>query len=89
MAKIKYVKWNGDNLREVIKLIGLHPSAKKWTWEEYEQVVKNEGLKVFTKGIQIFAHIGDTIVKYRKGIYDVFPFVMWDEICENTPGLQC
>ena len=88
MSKLKYVKWDGTNLREVIDLIGLHPSAKKWTWEEYEQVVKNEGLKVFTRGIQIMAQIGDTIVKHRKGQYDVFPFVMWDAVYKATPELQ-
>jgi hypothetical protein len=39
------VQWTGDNLREIIDFTGLHPSAQKWTWEEYEEVVKREGKK--------------------------------------------
>ena len=38
-VEIEAVRWTGDNLREVINFTGLHPSAEKWTWEEYETVI--------------------------------------------------
>ena len=56
------VTWRGDNLREVIDTTGLHPSAKKWTWEEYEDVVRREGLKVFTGASKVMVAVGDTII---------------------------
>lgn len=45
---IEAVQWTGDNLRDIIDFTGLHESAKKWTWEEYEKVVALQGLKIFT-----------------------------------------
>ena len=47
-VEIEAIQWNGENLKEVIDFAGRHPSAEKWTWEEYENVVKSEGLKIFT-----------------------------------------
>jgi len=73
MSDKKCIKWTGHNLREVIDAIGLHPSASKWTWEEYEAVVKKEGLKVCFDGTWIKIEIGyglrkdgDTIQAIRK-----------------------
>jgi hypothetical protein len=66
---IEAVKWLGDNLREVIDFTGLHPSAEKWTWEEYQAVVSSEGLKIFTMEGALTATIGDWIVKGVKGEY--------------------
>lgn len=45
---ITAIKWTGDNLKEVISFTGLHESALHWAWEEYEEVVRKEGLKIFT-----------------------------------------
>ena len=56
------IQWTGKNLREVIDLIGLNPSANKWTWEEYEQVVAEKGLKIFTPDGSVMASIGDWII---------------------------
>jgi len=65
---IDAVKWTGDNLREIIDFSGLHPSAKKWSWEEYEDIVKKEGLKIFTLESQAFlCSVGDFIIKGVKG----------------------
>ena len=65
---IEAVEWTGDNLREIIDFSGLHPSAKKWSWEEYEAVVEKEGLKIFTLESQAFlCSIGDFIIKGVKG----------------------
>lgn len=55
--------WTGDNLSEIINFTGLHESAKKWTWEEYEEVVRKDGLKIFTREGPLKASIGDYIVK--------------------------
>lgn len=38
--------WRGDNLKEVIDLVGLHHSMHHLTWEEYEDFVAKAGLKV-------------------------------------------
>ena len=65
---IEAVEWTGDNLKEIIDFSGLHPSAKKWSWEEYEAVVKKEGLKIFTLESQVFlCSVGDFIIKGVKG----------------------
>lgn len=68
---IQAIQWTGMNLRAVIDFVGMHQSAEKWTWEEYEQVVENEGLKIFTLEGSLFAKIGDFIIKGVRG--EVYP----------------
>lgn len=68
---IEAVQWTGDNLREVIKFTGLHPSAEKWAWEEYEEVVAEEGLKIFTAEGPLMASVGDWIIRGVRG--EVYP----------------
>lgn len=60
---IEAVEWTGNNLKEIIDFIGLNKSAEKWTFEEYAQVVKTEGLKIFTLEGPHMATIGDFIIK--------------------------
>ena len=61
---IEALKWTGENLKDVIDFTGWHASAKsRWTWQEYEQVVKAEGLKIFTLEGSHMATIGDMIIK--------------------------
>jgi hypothetical protein len=64
---VEAVEWTGSNLREVIDFIGLNPSAVKWTWEEYEEVVRADGLKIFTLEGPLMATIGDYIIKGING----------------------
>jgi hypothetical protein len=64
---IEAIKWNGENLREIIDFTGLHPSAEKWTWDEYAEVVSKEGLKIFTIEGPLMASIGDWIIQGVKG----------------------
>ena len=45
---IDAIQWLGNNLKEVIEFTGLNESAKKWSWEQYEKVVAEDGLKIFT-----------------------------------------
>lgn len=60
---IEAIQWNGSNLREVTDFTGLHPSAHKWSWDEYERIVENDGLKIFTLEGKMRADIGDFIIK--------------------------
>ena len=64
---VEAIKWKGDNLAEIIRFTGLHESAMKWTWEQYESVVAREGLKIFTLEGTMNADIGDFIIKGVKG----------------------
>jgi hypothetical protein len=67
---IQAIEWTGSNLREIIDFTGLHPSAQKWVdegWEHYEEVVKVNGLKIFTIEGAMNASIGDMIIRGVKG----------------------
>jgi len=64
---IEAVQWDGSNLGEVIKFTGRHESALKWSWPEYEAVVRAEGLKIFTLEGPLMAAIGDWIIRGVKG----------------------
>jgi len=64
---IEAIQWTGDNLREVIDFTGQHPSALKWTWAEYEDMVKERGLKIFTLEGPLMSTVGDWIIKGVKG----------------------
>ena len=66
-VEIEAVRWKGDNLAEVIRFTGLHESALKWTWDQYESVVAREGLKIFTLEGSMLASIGDWIIKGVRG----------------------
>jgi hypothetical protein len=68
---IDAVLWTGDNLKEVISFSTLHQSASKWTWEEYEEIVKRDGLKIFTLEGTMSARIGDWIIRGVKG--EIYP----------------
>ena len=76
---IEAIRWTGDNLREIIDFIGFHPSAEKWTWDEYEEIVKNEGLKIFTLAGSMIVEVGDYIIKAANG--NIYPYALifkWD-----------
>ena len=66
---IEAIQWTGNNLKEVIDFTGLHESAEKWTWEEYQSVVENCGLKIFTLEGRMDAEINDYIIKEVQGEY--------------------
>ena len=64
---IEAIQWVGDNLEEVIAFTGLHPSAMKWTWDEYCKVVSEMGLKIFTLEGPMIASVGDFIIRGVQG----------------------
>jgi len=68
-VEVDAIQWTGNNLKEIIEFTGLHHSAKKWTWEEYEEVVRNEGLKIFTLEGPLHASVGDWIMRGVSGEY--------------------
>jgi len=60
--------WTGDNLQEIINFTGWHESARsKWTWDEYCEIVKVYGLKIFTLEGSHKASIGDYIIRGVQG----------------------
>ena len=67
-AIVDALRWTGSNLRAVINFTGgRHESAKKWTWAEYEQIVRIDGLKIFTLEGPLRAEVDDVIMKGPEG----------------------
>lgn len=60
---IDFVEWTGKNLLEVIRFTGQHASAMDYKWGEYEDLVRDKGLKIFTLEGSHMATIGDMIIK--------------------------
>lgn len=77
---IEAVQWTGSNLKEIISFTGIHESAKKWSWREYEKVVTEQGLKIFTLEGTMKAGVGDWIIKGVKGEF----YPCKDDIFETT-----
>ena len=84
---IEAVRWNGDNLSEVIEFTGLHESAQAFSWSEYELLVKDYGLKIFTLEGMMSADIGDMIIKGVQGeVYPCKPDIFeqtYEAVCKN------
>lgn len=71
---VEAIKWTGNNLQEVIDFAGRHKSAKDWPMEEFEKVVNEQGLKIFSLEGSMISEIGDFIIKGIKGeIYSCKP----------------
>ena len=64
---IEAIEWTGDNLLEIIGFTGLHTSALKWSYDQYEKVVASDGLMIFTLEGKHLATIGDFIIKGVQG----------------------
>ena len=84
---IGFVEWTGKNLLEVIRFTGQNASAMDYKWEEYEDLVKDKGLKIFTLEGSHMATIGDMIIK---GVFgECFPckpdiFALTYDVKENA-----
>jgi len=68
-VEIDAVEWTGENLLQVIRFTGQHASAMSQKWEDYEDLVSRDGLKIFTLEGVMKASIGDWIIKGVKGEY--------------------
>ena len=60
---IDAIVWTGDNLLEIVRFTGQHASAMDCKWEDYQDLVAVEGLKIFTLEGSHMASIGDYIIK--------------------------
>ncbi len=69
---IEAIEWTGDNLKEVINFTGLKPSPTHWTWERYEQIVKNNGLCILNSKGYYSVSIGDVMIKKEQG--EFYPY---------------
>ena len=52
------IQWTGDNLEEVIRVLGMHESLKDMPIDEYKELVKRKGLKVFICNDFFFVKLG-------------------------------
>ena len=68
---IEAVQWTGENLREVIAFTDGPPETKShhagMMWEQYEDLVRKDGLKIYTLEGKMDASPGDWIIKGVKG----------------------
>ena len=63
----RFIQWTGSNLLDVIRFTGQHASAMDYKWDEYEDLVKEKGLKIFSlEGNEVIA-IGAYIMEGIKG----------------------
>lgn len=68
---VEALEWTGKNLKEILNFTGIHYSARLWTDAEFEMVVRDEGLKIFTLEGSYKATVGDMIIKGVAG--EVYP----------------
>lgn len=68
---IDAIQWTGNNLRAVICFTDGPPDTRTihagLKWEQYEDLVQREGLKIYTMEGTMNADIGDYIIKGVKG----------------------
>jgi hypothetical protein len=68
---IDAIQWVGDNLFDVIEFIHARPDIKGnfagMMWEQYEELVKREGLKIETLEGKMSASVGDWVIRGVKG----------------------
>ena len=69
---ISAIQWTGENLVDVIHFTDGRPPNKKSShagmmWDQYVDVVRKDGLKIFTMEGKMDASIGDWIIKGVKG----------------------
>jgi hypothetical protein len=57
------IKWDGKDstLQQIIRMIGQHVSARHWKWDEYCEIVKRDGLKIFTRSGSEKLDIGNIV----------------------------
>lgn len=68
---IEAVQWTGDNLNKIITFTDGPPEVRSMhageKWEDYEAIVKRDGLKIYTLEGVMSANVGDWIIKGVKG----------------------
>ena len=68
---IEAMQWTGKNLRALITFTDGPPDTRSMhagmKWMEYEDLVKRDGLMIYTLEGQLKASVGDWIVKGTRG----------------------
>jgi len=64
---IEAIQWTGKNLEEIISFSGLHESVANMRGSDYERLVEQNGLKIFTLEGPLHASVGDYIIRGVKG----------------------
>ncbi len=68
---IDAIQWNGENLREIITFTDGPPETRTthagMMWEQYHDLVKRDGLMIYTLEGKMLANVGDFIIKGVKG----------------------
>jgi len=68
---VDYIQWTGDNLFDVITFTDKKPELNHMVamdgWETYQNLVKDEGLKIYTLEGVMNASIGDFIMRGVQG----------------------
>lgn len=81
---IEAIQWTGDNLHQVIAFCDGPPDTRSnhagMKWDEYADLVRRDGLKIFTLEGKMLASVGDWIIKGVKG--ELYPCK--DEIFSMT-----
>lgn len=90
---IQAMQWTGENLREIIAFTDSPPSIKSHhaglMWDNYVDLVRRDGLKIYTLEGKMRAEVGDFIIRGVKGeFYPCKPdiFAATYEPCARVEG---
>lgn len=64
---IDAIKWDGENLIEVVQFTGQKASPTSPRWDDYVDIVKKNGFTIHTLEGGMLASIGDYIIKGLHG----------------------
>ena len=94
---IDAVQWTGENLREIIAFTDGPPDTRTqhagMMWENYEDLVRRDGLKIFTLEGAMLASSGDWIIRGVKGEYypckpDIFEATYSPEVAPLSSAMR-
>ena len=87
---IEAVQWTGENLREVIAFTDGPPDTKShhagMMWDQYEDLVRKDGLKIYTLEGKMDASPGDWIIKGVKGEFYPIKSEIFAQTYEDASG---
>lgn len=85
-VNIEAVQWTGKNLDDVIKFTGRHDSVKDYSWNDFNNLVIKEGLKIFALEGKLDAPIGCFIAKGINGECWVIDEKIFHQTYEEIKG---
>ena len=81
--KSKSIIWTGLNLKELIDVIGLHPSLHDLEFEEYEDLVQRKGLTICNNGEWRNVNIGDALIVTENQLGESNIYIFTNKAIEN------